>query len=165
MSSAEAELWAATAPLTPIGLDEVMAMAALQTRIDRKYLIDPSTFSSLVEAFTATMSVLEIDGRRVFDYESIYFDTDDLVSYRRAAMSRDRRSFKVRTRTYLDSGECMVEVKCKSRRGETVKERRPHRPEHRAALDPAALAFVDGLVQIPDGSARLGPVLSTRYRR
>ncbi|MFV0306433.1 MAG: VTC domain-containing protein, partial [Desertimonas sp.] len=40
-----------------------------------------------------------------------------------------------------------------------------HRPEHRAALDPAALAFVDGLVQIPDGSARLGPVLSTRYRR
>ena len=60
-----------------------------------------------------------------FAYESTYFDDASLSSYLAAAHGRPSR-YKVRTRTYVDSGECMLEVKRRSGRGETVKERVPY---------------------------------------
>jgi len=165
MTAAVTELLVATATLRPVGLDEVMAVAGLQTRVDRKYLLDPATFASLVDAIAGDVHVLEIDGRRCFRYESVYFDTPGLAAYRRSAQGRARSAFKVRTRTYLESGTCVLEVKCKGGRGETVKERMPYQLDRRATLDPVALRFVDGLVHLDAGDEHLRPVLATRYRR
>jgi hypothetical protein len=36
------------------------------------------------------------------------------------------RRFKIRTRTYVDSAECWLEVKTRDQRGNTVKHRREH---------------------------------------
>ena len=58
--------------------------------------------------------MLQIDRRRSFDYESVYFDTPDLSTYR-AHVQRRRLRFKARTRTYTDSGLCMFEVKLTGR--------------------------------------------------
>ena len=77
--------------------------------------------------------MLEIDGRRSFGYESVYFDTPQLSTYR-AHLQRRRQRFKARTRTYTDSGLCMFEVKLTGARGETVKQRVPYPTEHRAEL-------------------------------
>ena len=109
--------------LQPIGLDELNSDASLLTRKDRKYIMPVSMVRSLVEQ--DDLRVLEIDGLRSFRYESVYFDTPERVSYLAAAHKR-RRRFKVRTRSYLDSGLCSLEVKTRERRGLTEKHRLSH---------------------------------------
>ena len=60
-------------------------MADLQTRIDRKYLVPLPVFERLIALVEIDSPLLDIDGLRVFDYESIYFDTEDLLAYRQHA--------------------------------------------------------------------------------
>lgn len=149
--------------LCPVDLDDVLAAAELQTRVDRKYLVTPGDFAILVDRAEKSHSVLEIEGRRDFAYESVYFDTEDLRSYLSAARGR-RRRFKVRTRTYLDSALCVLEVKSTGGRGETIKDRAPYDVSHRSALTPPARTFVAERVGTPM-SLDLEPVLTTRYTR
>jgi hypothetical protein len=76
--------------------------------------------------------------------------------------------FKARTRTYLDSGLCMFEVKLTGARGETVKERVPHPEQYRAELTEDALTHLRTTLcqayhqDLPQG---LQPTLVTTYRR
>ena len=91
--------------LPPVRLDELDKVAALLTRRDRKYILPIPAAERLVDALEGRCRVLEIDGRRHFRYESVYFDTADHISYLGAARRRTRR-FKVRTRSYLDTGRC-----------------------------------------------------------
>lgn len=149
--------------LVPVSLQEVLAVADLQSRTDRKYIVGPDVFTRLVDELGAGLGVLEIGGIRSFRYESVYFDTPALESYLGAAHGR-RRRFKVRTRTYLDSGGCMLEVKTRSGRGETVKERMPYDAGRRTVLDTAGLDFVRLHAALPAGAA-LAPVLTTAYSR
>ena len=68
--------------LAPVTLDELNAVAALQTRVDRKYVLTPSGVDSLLERLDHDVRVLDVDSRRRFAYESVYFDTPELGSYR-----------------------------------------------------------------------------------
>ncbi|WKU02919.1 polyphosphate polymerase domain-containing protein [Micromonospora sp. HUAS LYJ1] len=151
--------------LTPIGLAELTARAALQTRFDRKYLLPLAELPHLLSRLDRTYQVLEIDGRRAFRYESIYFDTADLVSFRLTARRR-RRRFKIRTRTYLDSGLCWLEVKTEGTRGGTVKERLPYRADDSGTLTPGR-SFVDGVLAALSTGPGLtfSPTLTTSYLR
>ena len=150
--------------LEPIGLAEVTLLADLQTRVDRKYLVGADVVDRLAVAVLGGAEVLTIEGRTAFTYESVYFDTPDLQAYRDAAHQR-RRRYKVRTRTYVDSGQCVLEVKTRSGRGETVKERTEHDVDARSALDGAARRFA-GMVLGADAPVEdLVPTLTTRYRR
>ena len=167
VSAAERAVAEAAAMVAPIGLAELMELAELQTRVDRKYFVPAEVFRRMIGELSGGMRVLEIDGRRTFGYESIYFDTPELDSYR-AHMQRRRQRFKARTRTYTDSGLCMFEVKVKGARGETVKQRVPHPVEDSGELTEQALAhFRATLLQayrwVP--SSRLRPTLATTYRR
>ena len=148
--------------LQSISLAELNRDASLLTRKDRKYLVPLPVARRLVEV--NDLHVLEIDGRRSFRYESVYFDTPDRVSYLAAAHKR-RRRFKVRTRSYLDSGGCSLEVKTRERRGLTEKHRLPYEVEQRACLNSEALEFVDQFERIAPLSRHLEPVLTTRYER
>jgi hypothetical protein len=100
---------AAAGPVDPIGLAELMVLAELQTRVDRKYFVPGETFRRVIGGLTGELQVLEIDGLRSFGYESVYFDTPQLSTYR-AHLQRRRQRFKARTRTYTDSGLTMFEV-------------------------------------------------------
>src|SRR6187431_37946 len=86
----------------PIGLDELNALAALQDRIDTKFLMNRQQFDGALDELVAEhgLKVLEIDGKRSFKYRSVYYDTPDLQSYRDHTQKR-RRRFKVRTRHYV----------------------------------------------------------------
>lgn len=148
--------------LRPVGLDELNEQAGLMTRVDRKYFVPLDVYERLLEASAADHRVLEIDGRRCFRYRSVYFDSPDFGFFRQHVQRR-RHRFKVRTRTYCDSGGCHLEVKSKGYRGQTVKERIPHEPADAARLDEPALDFVAGIVG-PDAE-RLRPVLETVYHR
>jgi hypothetical protein len=167
VTPAERAVADAAALVSPIGLEELMALAELQTRVDRKYFVPAAVFHRMIAELAPGMRVLEIDGRRTFGYESIYFDTPDLDGYR-AHIQRRRQRFKARTRTYTDSGQCMFEVKLKGARGETVKQRVPHPIEESGDLTGEALAHLRTALfeayrwtQPP----RLRPTLATTYRR
>ncbi len=164
---AEQAVAAAAAMVDPIGLSELMRLAELQTRVDRKYFVPAAAFRRLIGELADELQVLEIDGRRDFGYESVYFDTPHLSNYR-AHLQRRRQRFKARTRTYTDSGLTMFEVKLAGARGETVKERVPYPTEHRAELTEEALAHLGDTLcrayhqDLPPG---LRPTLVTTYRR
>ena len=99
------------------------ARAALLTRVDRKYLLTTAEAEVVLAAVAALHPlVLDIDGTREFAYESVYFDTPDLLSYRLAAHDR-RRRFKLRTRGYLDTDGAFLELKTRGSRSATVKDR------------------------------------------
>lgn len=146
----------------PISLGELEAAASLQTRIDRKYLVPTSALPGLLAELDPRARVLEIDGDRVFAYESVYFDTPALTSYLGAARRR-RNRFKVRTRTYVDSEQCWVEVKTRGPRGATVKNRLPHEATGRTELDDPALEFTSGVLGDLDGP--MAPTLVSTYDR
>jgi hypothetical protein len=153
--------------LPPIGLAELEERAALQTRVDRKYILPAGEADLLLTVLAPDAVVLEINGIRQFTYESHYFDTPELSSYHRTA-HRHRRRFKVRTRTYVDSGTCWLEVKVPGRRGSTVKYREPHEPGQQHTVD-AGRAFVDDVFTrhgLPAACrAALIPTLRTEYLR
>lgn len=161
----------------PISLAELAALAALQTRVDRKYILTRPELDTVLAdldpavaqpAASPAARVLQIDGRRAFGYESVYFDTADLAAFERAAHPR-RRRFKIRTRSYLDSGECYLEVKTRGGRDITVKDRLPYGIDDRDQLTPAGRRYVRevladaGIAGIDP--ALLEPVLVTRYHR
>jgi hypothetical protein len=155
---------ARVAALDAVGLDALDVAAALRTRIDRKYLVPVAVVDALVGAFDRRSCALEVHGTRAFRYDSLYFDTSDGESYRGAAHRR-RHRFKVRTRLYRDAGTCMLEVKTRGGRGETVKQRQPHPRADRYDLPADARDFVDTCVGRPGIAGLLRPVLSTRYCR
>lgn len=154
-----------------IELPELLERAALQDRVDRKYLLPAAALDPVLIDLAAQARMLQIDGRRDFGYESVYFDTPDLACYTLAARRR-RRRFKIRTRSYLNpapgSAACWLEVKTRDRRGHTVKQRQPHQgsPD---TLDRAGREFTDHVVvgaQLPGTwGVPLHPTLITRYRR
>jgi hypothetical protein len=150
--------------LRSIGLAEVLADASLQTRLDRKYVVEPSVWQTVLDELRGSLRALDIDGRRSFRYESVYFDTGDLASYHRTARGRPDR-FKVRTRTYHDTGTCVLEVKRTNGRDETVKVRVDHPSGDRDRLGPHGTAFVASLLAPGHDVADLRPVLVTTYRR
>jgi VTC domain len=152
--------------LPGVGLDDVLSEAALQTRIDRKYLLTPEQFDELGRRVSGSFRVLDIDGRRVFGYESVYFDTPSLDLFRAHRQGR-RRRYKARVRTYLDSGACMFEVKLKGRRGETVKHRRAYSVDDRLQLNQEAADFLELLLREEYGESmpNLQPSVTTCYSR
>ncbi|AYF97297.1 polyphosphate polymerase domain-containing protein [Protaetiibacter intestinalis] len=156
----------APASLAAIGLDELLELAALQTRIDRKYVLPRADAARILAALDPETRVLEIDGARGSLYESVYFDTDELLSYRMAALGR-RRRFKLRTRSYLDTGAAYLELKTKGARSATVKDRLAYEIAHRDELTAEGIAYAAPTLDELglDDPARLQPTLVTRYVR
>ncbi|WP_431917575.1 polyphosphate polymerase domain-containing protein [Micromonospora wenchangensis] len=158
----------ALAGLPPVGLAELIDRAALLSRVDRKYVVPLDELPGLLDRIAPSARVLDIGGTRTFRYESVYFDTPCLASYHGAAYRR-RRRFKVRTRTYLDSAECWLEVKVSGARGLVTKHRLPYRSEDRRTVR-SGRDFVDEAldresVRPTPAGGPLEPVLVTGYRR
>jgi hypothetical protein len=154
--------------LAPISLAELTAAADLQTRVDRKYVLTRAQAGTVLRDLAPDTRVLEIDGTRAMAYESVYFDTRDLLSYRMAAHAR-RRRFKLRTRSYVDSATSFLEMKTRGARSTTVKERIEYDPAHRDVLTEEgreyADAALDGLGISEPERLELLPTLVTSYRR
>jgi VTC domain len=165
-SRASAVVAASGAGLPAASLAEVIERSALQARIEHKYLVPLERFAELAAWLSDTHAVLEVDQRRGFAYESVYFDTSDLLTYRQHLQGR-RRRYKVRTRAYLDSGDCSFEVKLKGRREQTIKARLPYPVADRTHLTPQAQAFLAD--QLREAYGQPAPQLAARvtiaYRR
>ena len=154
--------------LAPIALAELNQHAALQTRVDRKYVLTRADAEAVLADAAPGTRVLEIDGLRELAYESVYFDTPDLLSYRMAAHAR-RRRFKLRTRSYVDSATSFLEMKTRGARSTTVKDRIDYDPSSRDVLTEEGRQYADAALDelgIPEPERLdLLPTLVTRYRR
>jgi VTC domain len=165
--STAADLLAGVERFEPISLEELDERAALQRRVDNKYVVPADRVADALDTLRDDHRALDIDGRRSFAYESTYFDTPGLTCFRAHVDGRSPR-FKVRTRLYADSGACSFEVKLKLADGETAKEQRDHDADERDRLTTDARAFLDRALREHLGRpapAGLDSALVTRFRR
>ena len=167
-AAAAGQAAARLAGLPAVSLTELVHGAELLERVDRKYLLSPADAAAVLRTLDPETRVLEIADRRAFAYDSVYFDTDDFAVYRLTAQRR-RRRFKLRTRTYVDTGGCFLEVKTKDGRGKTVKTRIPWDREDRAWLGPDGREFAASVLSEHghDGAlvTQLRPTVSSTYLR
>jgi hypothetical protein len=150
-----------------VGLEQLETAAALQDRVDTKYVISERDLAALAERLHGTHAVLEIGGRRAFRYRTTYFDTPELRVFRDHIQER-RRRYKCRSREYVDSGLCTFEVKLKGRRGRTIKHRMPYDRARRDEVSEPALDFLRDCLErhyghAPDGDMQ--PALAVAYTR
>lgn len=146
------------AAFAPVTLAAANARAAMLDRRTRKYVVADAVLRELLVELRPDFDALEIDGRRRFAYDTVYFDDTKLTSYYDHHQGR-RQRFKVRTRVY-DTGDCYLEVKVKGPRGRTLKLRRPHPAADARVLGPDARAFVDRVHR--DHYRRPAPARDTR---
>ncbi|MCC5949134.1 MAG: VTC domain-containing protein [Nitriliruptoraceae bacterium] len=128
-------------------------MADLQHRYDSKFLVRSDQLATVLDALSADLAVLDIEGERLTRYESVYFDTPDLRTYH-DHLKRRRRRFKIRTRRYHNTPGAMLEVKCKGRRGQTIKHRWVHGDSSPDHLGPHSLALIQEVLFQQYGMSR-----------
>lgn len=145
----------------PVSLHELDASDAFLVRTDHKHVVDLPTLEILLARLAPTHRILDIDGRREFTYDTIYFDTRSLLAARAHAQGR-RRRFKARSRLYVETDVCAFELKLISGRGETVKRRIAYGPADHGAVTADARAF---LAEHLDDVGDLAPALRVRYTR
>jgi len=105
----------------PISLGEMDAVK-LMNRVDTKFLININQLHVLLDKAIEHYKIVEINGERVPHYSSIYFDTEHAEMYRMHHNGKLNR-YKIRMRSYVDSGLSFLEVKNKSNKGRTSKNR------------------------------------------
>ncbi len=106
---------------TPITLEE-MDNVKLMNRTDTKYVFKFSQLPILLDQLKNEYHILDINGKRISRYESLYFDTKEFDLYhchRRGKLNR----YKIRFRKYVESGGIYFEVKFKNNKSRTIKDR------------------------------------------
>lgn len=104
-------------------LDDIPVGAQME-RIDRKYAFPASRIPEVLTGLEPWYTIVEAAGRNISFYESTYLDTTDFTFYQlhqRGAANRD----KIRFRSYPYTGTRFLEIKHKTNKGHTVKERIP----------------------------------------
>lgn len=108
--------------MSTITLEE-MRSVKLMNRIDTKYILRYDEALTLLErAADAGYRVQQIDGLRATRYDTLYYDTPERQMYLVHHNQQLTRQ-KIRTRRYVESGLTFLEVKNKTNRGRTKKQR------------------------------------------
>jgi hypothetical protein len=105
----------------PIALKE-MDSVKLMNRTDTKFIFNISHFSTVMREVMDHYRVLEIDGKRISRYETLYYDTSRYDLYNKHHQGKLNR-YKIRHRTYVESNIGFLEVKFKNNKGRTIKTR------------------------------------------
>ncbi len=104
-----------------IGLCELGANN-LQDRVDTKYVFGISQLYPILQHVVNDYWVLDIDGVRLNNYRTLYFDTPDFAMYHDHHNKMGTR-YKIRARQYVDSDLAFLEVKHKNNQKRTIKTR------------------------------------------
>ena len=99
-----------------------MDSVKLMNRTDTKYLFNFIQFDTIMQEILPYYNILEVEGKRISRYETLYYDTADLALYHKHHIGKLNR-YKIRHRTYLESKIGFLEVKFKNNKGRTIKTR------------------------------------------
>src|SRR3954465_3571724 len=109
----------------PITLKE-MDSVKLMNRTDTKFIFNLKHFAPVMEQIVKDYRVLEVEGKRLSRYETLYYDTGDFDLYNEHHKGKLNR-YKIRHRTYIESDIGFLEVKFKNNKGRTIKTRISHK--------------------------------------
>jgi hypothetical protein len=140
---------------------DMMDSVNLMDRTDIKYLFPFHRLPVLLQKAQPDFRILEINKQRCHGYSTIYFDTGGFDFYYRHITERPGRQ-KVRFRTYVNTGIKYLEVKQKTFKGRTVKQRIINNMEN-LAFNEEANDFLNGF--IPEYVNDLRPVLKNDFHR
>lgn len=129
--------------LQPITLEQ-MSSIRLMNRTDTKFVTNKENLARLLELAQGQYYAQSIDGNKVANYMTTYWDTNEHLFYMEHHNKRAPRQ-KVRVRTYLDSGITFLEVKTKNNHGRT-KKKRIEVADHKMTYADEKEEFVQGIV-------------------
>ncbi len=130
--------------LQPISLDE-MSGIKLMNRTDTKFVTSKHKLAELLELAQGKYYAQQIDGQRIANYRTTYWDTPEHLFYLEHHNGRAPRQ-KIRIRTYMDSDMTFLEVKTKNNHGRTKKKRiTVPSQELPDVLEAGGSAFIQGL--------------------
>ena len=107
----------------PIGLQELNE-SSLLNRVDTKFLLNQRQLLQALQNVLHQYRVLTVHGTQLQKYRTLYFDTPDFTHYL-AHHNGKRSRYKVRCRRYEDSDLAFLEIKQKTNKNRTIKERMP----------------------------------------
>jgi hypothetical protein len=105
----------------PISLEQ-MEPVKLMDRIDKKFMFRLDMLPAVLKDISKDYFVLDIAGKRGTTYHTIYFDTasyDCFLKHQNGKLNR----YKIRSRRYVESNLNFFEIKFKSNKGRTQKNR------------------------------------------
>jgi len=146
--------------LKPVRLD-AMECVRFMNRTDTKYIFPVSKMVTLIENLNGHYKVLEINKLKTQLYSTTYFDTSDYLFYYQHVTGKLQRH-KIRFRTYESTGESFLEVKTKTNKNRTIK----NRLNINSAADPfdeLTDSFIRDYSSVE--SKLLRPVLLNRFTR
>lgn len=94
----------------------------LMKRYDTKFIFHRDKLQAFFDYLHPDYQVLEINNKRSFRYENLYYDTDDHFFYHQHHNQRVNR-YKLRCRKYIESNNCYFEIKFKNNKKKTIKNR------------------------------------------
>jgi hypothetical protein len=138
---------------------EEMDGVRLMDRVDTKFVFSYEQLLQILPSIESEYRILKVENNLLPEYQSIYFDSEDLFFYEEHHRKRLDR-FKVRYRKYVDSDIVFLEVKHK-KKGRTNKNRilvnelTTEMPdEHKKFIDNAGVPELD-----------LKPILRNKFNR
>lgn len=133
----------------------------LMSRIDRKYWFHASKLATLLENALEYYNVLEINGQRLMNYETTYFDTGVDTMYIKHHNSKLNRH-KIRHRKYVSTDSSFLEIKFKTNKKRTIK-KRIEADSGPNSFNQTELGFIDE--KTPFRGENLQPSLNNRFHR
>lgn len=142
-----------------ISLNEINSIA-LMKRFDTKYVINITNLNSILKELAHKYKVLEIDGKRIMNYSTLYFDTPAFKFYYDHHNGKSNR-VKIRQRKYIDSDLTFLEIKKKNNKGLTNKFRTEIN-DFETELSDNSEKFIS---EITNSSNKLAPSLQNNFNR
>jgi hypothetical protein len=149
-----------TEKFTPISLNEIDEVK-LMSRIDRKYWFHISKLEQILERIISEYHILEIDGQRLMDYQTVYYDTPDNLMYLKHHNGKANRH-KIRQRKYVSTNSSFLEVKLKTNKKITIKNR-VETTFGREVFLPAEIGFIKNKTEYSGDN--IVPMLINKFRR
>tara|TARA_B100000902_G_scaffold208105_2_gene198117 strand:+ start:19104 stop:19850 length:747 start_codon:yes stop_codon:yes gene_type:complete len=94
----------------------------LMNRTDTKFAFAYNKLAMLLEKMQPYYRILDINGKLIHDYKSLYYDTKERKFYIDHHNQRVNRN-KIRFREYVGSNLTFLEIKLKNNKGRTIKKR------------------------------------------
>ena len=99
-----------------------MDKVKLMDRTDTKFTLSALQLTEILEGAKPYYKVLEVEGKRISRYKTLYYDTTNFSLYTKHHNGELNR-YKIRHRTYVESNIGFLEVKFKNNKGRTIKDR------------------------------------------
>lgn len=130
-------------------------------RMDTKYWFSSAQLPAILRAIQLEYFALDIQGQKMMPYTTTYFDTKDNDLYTAHHNGKLNR-YKVRKRSYLSTGINFLEIKFKTNKGRTIKNRIKTVVAN-DLISPSELEFID-LYSSMNGDS-LEPVVVNMFDR